>query len=311
MIVFVSTSALAQKFSTVGLTGILVAEVELADEQEPYFSGFRFRVIYISDSTLQAGDTTEALVLCARNKKVVYEVGNYYQLSLVSKEQWEPNMYQSCGPKLGGLPWPEGHRVAINIDQLNDDYAEWAMSEVGLHEGPMKPIELDQLKGSNYYVDDDSREPTKELDNMLPQSNYSIPLRSDLPLLKNAVGMWVDTTESEYFNRHYEGTKLYLYNTTTDTAWFPSIDSRLYMTLERESTPEEWEQLEEVLYSDCGLSYYDIALAPGKMWELVIPRPTTADPQRLRMSCRLSREEEWEDPKNTCYSNVFWGKQPQ
>ena len=122
-----------------------------------------------------------------------------------------------------------------------------------------------------------------------------------------AVSIRVDAQPTaQTFGPRFDGHRLYLANTTADTAVFDAQDSSLFLTLQAQDAKRQWRDIEYSPSSFCGNSYHQVFLAPGQCWQLVVPAYAGGQPTQLRARLRPGQSR-GKGQKPDLFSNPFAG----
>ena len=130
----------------------------------------------------------------------------------------------------------------------------------------------------------------------------------NLSLPAGELGIRVDTALPRIFQQENAGFTTYVYNTTGDTVEIDVQDNQLYVVMQALNRQGQWQDIEYMLSSSCGNSYYDIRLNPDEYWTLSIPRYEGDLPVTLRLAFHWKKI--WKDSgpiTQTIYSNTFQG----
>lgn len=171
-----------------------------------------------------------------------------------------------------------------------------------------RPLNIDYMKRGYYYA-------------------YSSPLKKEvhggwaisknLPR-QNAKHSWIEkeklnlrlSDEDTVVNGNIQAKKLFIVNATSDTAFFPAQNSRLYLTIQALDPKEGWKDIEYLPNSDCGNSYHTLQLAPREYWTFAAPVYAGGFTTKLRAALRLYKTGKLnrrDDKSIIIYSNEFEG----
>jgi len=132
------------------------------------------------------------------------------------------------------------------------------------------PLNIDFMKRGYYYA-------------------YSVPVESELKyggwgrssnLPRNDSKYdWIQSNKLNFYRSTDDTTlytntaakKLFIFNATTDTIFFPAQDSRLYIKIQALNEQGSWRDIEYLPSSWCGNSYHTLLLAPGEHWKFASP----------------------------------------
>ena len=104
----------------------------------------------------------------------------------------------------------------------------------------------------------------------------------------------------------YQGMKLYVSNTSKDTAYFLAQDSRMDLVIQALDKEGKWRPIEYLPSSWCGNSYHTLYLPPAHFWEFNIPVYEGEFETKLRAELLyISDQEKYE--LDAIYSNEFEG----
>jgi hypothetical protein len=182
----------------------------------------------------------------------------------------------------------------------------WEQKEVNSNK--LKPLNIDYMKRGYYYA-------------------YSSPLKDEfyngwaksgnLPR-QNASYEWIEkgkldlhlSDEDTIVNGNTQAKKLFIVNTTFDTAFFPAQNSRLYLTIQAFDPEQGWKDIEYLPSSWCGNSYHTLRLAPQEYWTFATPVYEGGVRTKLRAALRLyktGKPNRRDDESITIYSSEFEG----
>jgi hypothetical protein len=99
----------------------------------------------------------------------------------------------------------------------------------------------------------------------------------------NRLQLVIDTGTIDTFSSAYRGYRIYLANSTRDTARFDAEDSRLYLSTEAQGPDGVWKAIDYLPSSWCGNSYHTVDLDPGAYWTFTMPQFDGAIPVNIRL----------------------------
>ena len=134
--------------------------------------------------------------------------------------------------------------------------------------------------------------------------NEAKPLSTEIDHSKKALQLVATDEKKEWFN--YEGKKILVANTSTDTLYFSAQDSRLYMKIQAKDKKGEWRDIEYLPSSWCGNSYHTLFLAPGQGWEFSSPAYHGEFKTKLRAQL-MYQKSFLQKSSDIIYSNEFDG----
>jgi hypothetical protein len=109
--------------------------------------------------------------------------------------------------------------------------------------------------------------------------------------------------EDTTLNSNIKAKKLYIFNATADTIFFPAQDSRLYLKIQALNKKGTWQDIEYLPSSWCGNSYHTLQLAPGEYWKFATPIYTGEFKTKLR--AELKYQIGSESDKGTKYVYIY------
>jgi hypothetical protein len=170
----------------------------------------------------------------------------------------------------------------------------------------LRPLNIDFMNRGYFHAystptgSDEDRSGGWAVSNNLPQQFA----KNQFP--KNQLAIRIDTTTTDTFALKYYGYRVYLSNTTTDTAFFDAQDSRLYMKLQAENAQGNWKDIEYLPGSFCGNSYHELQLEPGACWQFIMPVYEGEIKTRIRIQLSLKNRKN-PSVEKMLYSNIIYG----
>lgn len=275
-------------------------------DSETFGSTFIYKVISSTDTLLQPGSKFAVLLFCHEKTQDDLEVGKHYNLFLSDEESHNGKLVTDFLVDKGDFIKRHNGAQSIywvtKMNEMNSAFVRMAEVKLGIAEFPMEKLDRKRPLGSNYEATSDDY-PRENEDELFAFSNYSFPTEDEYYLKEGKTGIFVDTNEREYYHDRYEGYQMYVYNNSTDTSSFPSIDTRIYLIAQAQDEHGEWFDIAKPSYSDCSFSYFSVKLNPGNQWFFVAPLPSGEHKTKIRMSVSFNATGE----RKIVYSNEYIG----
>lgn len=117
----------------------------------------------------------------------------------------------------------------------------------------------------------------------------------------------IDPEKKTRWAGEFDGMKLWVANTLTDTIYFDAQDSRLYLKLQAKDRNGNWKDIEYIPNSWCGNSYHTLFLAPNEYWEFSTPVFQGEYKTRLRAQLYYKMDKSNQADQVVAYSNEIDG----
>ncbi|MCU0436292.1 MAG: WG repeat-containing protein [Raineya sp.] len=131
---------------------------------------------------------------------------------------------------------------------------------------PKKPLNIDFMHSGYFYASSSIRKGRYGWLGNTPQKI------SGNIFAQNTLSVVIDTAQIDTFKNDFIGYKVFVSNTTKDTIEFDTQGNRLYMKLQAQNKKGEWQDIEYLPPSFCGMKYYDTQLEPNAFWSFTMPK---------------------------------------
>lgn len=163
-------------------------------------------------------------------------------------------------------------------------------------------LNIDFMNRGYYYASSNTLKNSTLFSGWGKSDNSSKQIKPNMNFISNTLQVIIDSKQKTKWSKQYDANKLFIANTSSDTMYFASQDSRILLKIQAQNSKGEWKDIEYLPNSWCGNSYHTIFLAPNEFWEFSTPIYQGEFKTKIRAELIYMKTYNQEDG-NVIYSN--------
>ncbi len=135
-------------------------------------------------------------------------------------------------------------------------------------------------------------------------SAYSVPkpITSELDFPENKLAIVLDINDVGLYDNKWNGYKLCISNLSNKPVSFQAQDNRLNMKIQARNIKGDWQDIESLPNSWCGVSYHTLTLKNAYYWDFMIPKYNGDFATRLRVQLEYNNSDSSDEPEKEVYT---------
>ena len=135
-------------------------------------------------------------------------------------------------------------------------------------------------------------------------STYSVPkpITSELDFPKNKLAIVLNINDVGLYDNKWNGYKLYISNLSNKPISFQAQDYCLNMKIQAQNIKGDWQDIESLPNSWCGVSYHTLTLKNAYYWDFMIPKYDGDFATRLRVQLEYNNSDSSDEPEKKVYA---------
>lgn len=126
-------------------------------------------------------------------------------------------------------------------------------------------------------------------------------------LPKNQFNIKIDQNDTIKYQEHFDGLKMYVFNSSHDTIFFNAQDSRLALLLQAKDKSGKWRDIDYLVQSTCGNSYHTLYLPQKRYWQFEVPVFEGEFETKIRAKLYYFNNSDEKKQEQIIYSHEFDG----